>query len=107
MANELPRGAVLFRWAALADKFNLTPAQIALLTDAQIDRLLFHKRDRDGGLVPPELPQPPKGPPTRESRLITIDQLEASRLITPAEAAERREEIERRFGPDAPAEGSP
>lgn len=104
MANELPRGAVLFRWAALAEKFNLPPAQIALLTDAQIDQMLFHKRDRDGNLVPPDVPKPPKEPPTRESRLLTIDQLEAMRLITPAEAAERREEIGRRFGD---SEGSP
>jgi hypothetical protein len=98
MGDALPAGAVLFRWAAIADKFGLAPEQIARLTDAQIDRLLFHKRDRDGNLVPPDVPTTPKGAPTKESRLATILQLEAAQVITPERAREMRDEVEERYG---------
>lgn len=87
---ELPKGAQAFRWAAIAEKFRALPPEIAGLTDAQIDAVLFHKRDKDGQLVPPDMP---KVAPTKESRLGTIQQLEAMGLITPQRAKELRDEV--------------
>lgn len=38
--------------AVLLDKFHLTPDQIARLTDSQITKLYFHKRQKDGTIRP-------------------------------------------------------
>ncbi len=86
-------GEQTYKWAALCDKFNCLPAALADLTDAQMDELLLYPRDKDGALKPPDVPQQPPAPPTAESRLATIDQLEAMKLITPAKAAELREQV--------------
>ncbi len=101
-------GALTYKWAAVAEKFHLTPAQIGDLTEWQIDRLLFHRRDKDGVLVPPAEPDKPAAPPTRESRLAGIAQLEAMGLINTQTAAELRGEVEARFGetPAGPSPGS-
>lgn len=93
--DQLP-GSILYRWAVLIAKFRCTPADIAGLTDAQIDELYFHARDKDGALIEPEPPPAAQGPPTRESRLATINQLEGMGLITAARANELREEANRR-----------
>lgn len=92
---DLPPGALLFKWAALIDKFHCTPATIGGLTDAQIDQLLLHKRTKDGALIPPELPVVPKPAPTKESRLSGIAQLEMMGLITAQRAQELRDEVNR------------
>lgn len=88
---DIPDGALAYRWAALADRFRLSPLEIAELTDWQIDHVLLHERDRDGALVPP--PAPPKKP-TKANRLATVAQLLALGVITPERAAELRAEVE-------------
>jgi hypothetical protein len=95
MAEPFPRGAELFRWGVLAEKFHALPPNVALLTDAQITQILFHKRDKEGRLVPPEaIPTAPPPKPTKASRLATLAQLEAAKMITPADAARSRAEVE-------------
>ncbi|HEY1191123.1 MAG TPA: hypothetical protein VGE74_26045 [Gemmata sp.] len=95
MAEEpvVPGGWVTFRYAALADKFHLAPLGLAGLTDYQIDAVLFHPRNKEGGLVEPLGPEPPPAPVTPEARLRTIAQLEAEHLITPQQAAALREQV--------------
>lgn len=96
--DSVPHGAEAFRWAAIIEKFKYTPEQIAALTDWQIDHLLFHKRDKDGKLVAPELPAELKKPPTFRERLATIGLLESEGVITAENARECREEIHRKYG---------
>ena len=93
MAEQPPPGVATHKWAVLIDRFNCGPADIADLTDAQIDELFFYPRNRDGALVPPPEPDKPAPPPTAESRLATIDQLEALKIITPAKAHELRKQV--------------
>lgn len=93
--DKPPAGALLYKWAALIEKFRCTPADIGGLTDAQIDMLYYHPRDKDGALKEPEAPAAPAVPPTRESRLASIGQLEAMGLITPQRAQELRDEVNR------------
>ncbi|VTR93205.1 unnamed protein product [Gemmata massiliana] len=95
MGDQIPYGALTFKWAALMEKFRLTPAQIGALTDYQIDSLYFHARDKTGALVPPEGPPAPAAAPTRADRLATIDVLEATTIISPARAQELRDEVNR------------
>lgn len=93
MAESLPPGGETFRWAAVADKFRALPFQVALLTDAQIDRILFHPRDEDGALVPPKLPKG-SAAPTKAERLATVARLRAMGVITAERAEEMRREVE-------------
>ncbi len=87
-------------WAALADKFGLTPDQIGDLTDWQLANIYYHPRDKDGILVPPANQQPtpavPATAPTDADRLKTIEFLEAGHLITAENAARLRAELQGR-----------
>ncbi len=91
--GDVPFGWVTFRYAAIVDKFHLSPAELAGLTDYQIDRILSHPRNKDGGLIEPKGPEKPAEPATAETRLRTINQLETEGLITPQRAAELREQV--------------
>lgn len=97
MAESLPPGTLAYRWAAVAERFRLPPTAVALLTDAQIDEVLFHPRDAEGVLSPPPDPRP-KAPPTKESRLAGIAQLRALGVITDERAAELTAEVESLYG---------
>jgi hypothetical protein len=95
VADEaIPPGLLTYKWAALVAKFRVMPAQLAGLTDAQIDELLGHPRDKDGALKEPEGLRPKKSP-TRAAKLAEIGVLEAEGLITPGRARELREEVDR------------
>jgi hypothetical protein len=92
--KEIPYGSLTYKWAVLADRFHLLPAALADMTDRQIDGLLFYPRDKDGLLLPPKGPAEAAPPaPTRESRLKSIDQIEAVGLITAKRAQELRDEV--------------
>ncbi|MBP3956330.1 hypothetical protein J8F10_13650 [Gemmata sp. G18] len=95
MGDEIPYGVLTFKWAALVEKFRLTPAQIGALTDYQIDALYFHARDKTGALVAPEGPPQPPAAPTKASQLATINLLEGTTIISPARAQELRDEVNR------------
>jgi hypothetical protein len=51
----------------LIDKYLLTPAEIATLTDWQIQELYYHKRDKDGSLKIPEGDAPDREDTEEES----------------------------------------
>ena len=99
MPDPAPDGLAEFRAAALMDKFHLMPAGLADLTDRQIQSLCFHPRTKDGGLKPPELPEPPAAPVTDATRLRGIDALLAMNLINPQNATDLREQVKRRNEP--------
>lgn len=96
MADAVPKGWDTFRYAAVLDRFHLSPGELARLTDYQINRLLFHPRTKDGGLVEPKGADRPPPEVTDETRLQGIAQLEACGLITRQRADELREEVRRR-----------
>ena len=93
---DLPPGALFFKWASIMEKFHCLPQDIAGLTDAQIDQLCLHKRTKDGILIAPEMPRTPVAAPTKESRLMSIAQLQMLGLITKERAQEMRDEVNSR-----------
>lgn len=95
---EVPQGWITFRYAAILDRFHLTPTALAALTDLQLDALYFYPRTSEGALDPPAFfaaPVEPIRPPTAQDRLTMIARLEADRLIAPQKAAELREQVTR------------
>lgn len=56
-------------YAALCDKFHLTPEQIANLTDFQIRHLYFHPRKKDGSLdIKESVPMAPRADTPKSRR---------------------------------------
>jgi translation elongation factor EF-Ts len=66
-------GFVTARLAVLIDRFHVTLGEIAVMTDHQIVRLYFHKRDRDGVILFPEaVTSQPDRPETLEDCLMGL-----------------------------------
>ncbi len=75
----------------MIDRFHLTPAQIAELTDRQIAELYFHPRDEDGQIVPKKTPREESG---LVFELQQVDKLLLMGLIDYAKAQELRADLE-------------
>ena len=93
--ETVPFGLLTYKWAHLVARFRVMPAELAALTDAQIDELLCHPRDRDGALKEPDVPRP-KRKRTKRALMLEIAQLEGEGLITPERANELRAEVRSR-----------
>jgi hypothetical protein len=63
----------------LWDKWAMGPDKFATWTDRQIRQICFHKRDKDGHIVPPSesVESTFKEPATPEEELVTLDRLNA------------------------------
>lgn len=95
--NDVPAGWETFRFAAFMEKFSVLPPQLAEMTDYQLDALCAHPRTSEGALIPPKsmAPEPEPAPATLADKLMIIDRMEHDRLVTPAKAAELREQVRR------------
>lgn len=85
-------------YATLLDKFHVTPAEVASLTDRQIYEYYFHPRDKHGSIKTPEAEIQAAKIKGFEEELIALKSLLDGQFIKPDQYERLKAELGAKYG---------